>query len=105
MKYLAVDIGTSFFGNNSSPLAQLTSVGDLVSLILKISFVIAGVLILFFMVVAGFQMVAGAGTNNPESAKKGKEAASAAVIGFVIVFVAYWIVRIIEIISGLTLIS
>lgn len=96
-----VDIGKNF--NSLFGVSQ--NLGSLVSLILKISFVLAGILILFFMVVAGFQIVAGAGSNNPESAKKGQQAASAAAIGFVIVFVAYWIVRIIELISGLKLIS
>ncbi len=101
MNYLAVDIGGVF----GSPFGVTNTIGDLVSLILKVSFTIAGLLVLFFIVFAGFQMVAGAGGGNPESAKKGKEAATAAVLGFVIIFVAYWIVRIIEIITGLKLIS
>ncbi len=72
----------------------------MVSLILRVSFVIAGILILFFMLMAGFQIISSAGSSNPEGAKKGKAAAEAAVVGFVIVFVAYWIIRIIEIITG-----
>src|SRR5258708_2447288 len=91
-----VNIGT-YFG---SPFGTINTVGDLVSLILRAGFAIAGVLIIFFLVYAGFQMIVGAGQNNPEAAKKGKEAATAAVTGFIIVFVAYWIIRIIELITG-----
>ncbi len=102
MKYLAqVDIGKQFnspFGGDLNTPGN--SLGDLVSLLLKISFVLAGVLILFFIIFAGFQIIVGAGQNNPEAAKKGREAATAALIGFVIIFTAYWIIRIIEVIIG-----
>jgi hypothetical protein len=91
-----VDIGKVF----NSPFSTGKNLSDLVSLILNGSFVIAGVLILFFLVIAGFQIISGAGQNNPESVKKGQQAASAAILGFVIVFVAYWIIRVIEIITG-----
>lgn len=108
MNYLAqVDIGKTFFGSQGGahPLQELSGVGLLVSKFLQIAFVLAGVLILFFMVFAGFQIIIGAGQNNPEAAKKGREAATAAVIGFVIIFVAYWIIRIIEAITGIPFIT
>ncbi len=109
MNYLAqaptgVPIGTTF-GSPFTAEAGGKNLGDLVSLGLQISFVLAGLLVLFFIVFAGFQIVAGAGQNNPEAAKKGKEAATAAVLGFVIIFVAYWIIRIIEVISGYNFIT
>ncbi|SRR5258706_10907124 len=103
MKFLAqvpVDIGAKF----GSPFGTTSTVGNLVSLILKIAFTVSGVLILFFILFAGFKMVAGAGGNDPKAAEQGKQAASAAVLGFVIVFVAYWIVKLIGLITGLTLI-
>ena len=101
VKELAINIGGSF----GSPFGTQKTVGDLVSLILKTSFVIAGVLILFFLIFAGFQIIAGAGSGNPEAAKKGQQAATAAAIGFVVVFVAYWIIRFIEVITGLSFIT
>lgn len=107
---LAVDIEQVFGGNGTSSFLTGGSnggktLGDLISLILKFSFVIAGVLILVMFLIAGFQIVMGAGQNNPDSAKKGKQAATTAAIGFVIVFVAYWIVRLIEIITKVNFIT
>jgi len=97
MKLLAqVPIGADF----GSPFGMSRTLGDLVSLVVRIGFVVSGILILFFMVYAGFSMIQGAGSNNPEAAKKGQQAASAAALGFAIVFVAYWIVRIIEVVAG-----
>lgn len=101
MKLLAIDIGSTF----GSPFGRSATLGDLVSLIVRIGFVVAGLLVLFFILFAGFNIIAGAGSNNPESAKKGQQAASAAVLGFVVVFAAYWIVRLIEVISGVKIIS
>lgn len=103
MKLLAqgVDIGGQF----GSPFGTTHTLGDLVSLIVKISFVISGVLILFLIIFAGFSVIAGAGNNNPEASKRGQQAATAAAAGFAIIFVAYWVVRIIEIITKVNIIS
>lgn len=91
-----VDITERF----NSPFGKTSSLGDLISIFLKVSFVIAGVFVLVLFLVAGFSIIASAGTNNPEAAEKGKNAATAAVIGFFVIFAAYWIVRIIEVVSG-----
>ncbi|HWA52312.1 MAG TPA: hypothetical protein VG895_04615 [Patescibacteria group bacterium] len=103
MKLIAqgVDIGSQF----NSPYGETATLGNLVSLIVKIGFVVSGVLILFFLVFAGFSIIQGAGSNNPDAAKRGQQAASAAVIGFVVVFAAYWIVRLIEVIIKVPIIS
>ena len=50
-------------------------------------------------------MIAGAGKSDPQSVEKGKKAATSALIGFVVVFSAYWIVKLIETITGLNLIG
>ncbi len=107
MKLLAkVDIGGVFgspFGGTATTTGS--TLGDLVSLVVRIGFVVSGVLILFFIIFAGFQIDVGAGQNNPDSAKKGQQAASAAAIGFAVVFAAYWIVRLIEVIIKVNIIS
>ena len=47
----------------------------------------------------------GAGEDNPEKAKKGKQAITAALIGFMIIFCSYWIIKIIEIITGVSILN
>jgi len=90
-----IPIGSTF----NSPFGQTKTIGDLVSTLIRGGMVVSGVIILFFLVFGGISIIAGAGSNNPEQAAKGKQAVTAAAIGFVIVFVAYWIVRIIELIT------
>lgn len=91
-----VDIGDIF----KSPFGQPKTIGDFVGLILNSAFVLAGIFVLILFLVGGFSLIQGAGNGNPEAAEKGKKAITSAVTGFIIIFAAYWIIRIIEKISG-----
>ena len=100
-RLVQVPIGTEF----GSPFGTGKTLGDLVSLVLTSSLTIAGVIVLFLFIFAGFSIIVGAGRDNPEQAAKGKQAATAAVIGFVVIFAAYWIIQLIEAITGQTFIT
>lgn len=103
-KLAQINLGDKFFGGDS-PLAEQEGIGTLVSNITQAAIVIAGVILLFLLVGGGVAMVIGAGNNNPETAAKGKQAATSALIGFIIVFAAYWIVKLIEMITGITILG
>lgn len=70
---------------------------DLVNLIVPNLFVVSGVILFMFILYAGFLFIQGS--------TKGKEQAgtimSTALVGFLIMFVAYWIVQIVEIVIGM----
>lgn len=100
-KLAQVDIGTSFgsrWGMAVGGSSLLLS--DLITLMIRLSFMASGVIVLFLFGVSGFYIIMGAGQENPEDAAKGKKAATAAGTGFAIIFVAYWIIRLIEVIAG-----
>lgn len=91
-----------------SPFGKTTggnNIGDLVSLLLKISFSIAGIVVLILFIIAGFSIISSAGKSDPEKSKKGQQTITSAVIGFVLIFVAYWIVRLLEVIIGIPFIT
>jgi len=103
---LTINISDKFFGNGSSnPLTQLEDVGSLVSIIVNAAFVLAGIILLFFLIFGGISIIAGAGKDNPEQAAKGKQAITSAVLGFVVVFASYWIVQLIELVTGITILN
>lgn len=105
MNYLAeVDIENTFLGEKGF-LRDLTDVGKLVSIIVSNAMVIAGIILLFFMVFGGISMIAGAGSQNPEQVGKGRQAITSALIGFIIVFAAYWIVQLIEVLTGIKILG
>lgn len=93
-----------FFGT-STGADELTDVNALVSRTIVLALSVAGIIFLFLLVFGGIGIIASAGSNNPEGVEKGKKAVTSAFIGFIVVFAAYWIVRLIELITGLTLIS
>lgn len=101
MNKLAVNIGANF----SSPFGQTKTLGDLITLATNTALIIAGLVVLFLMVFGGLSMIIGAGNNDPQSAARGKQAATYAVIGFVVIFVAYWVIQFIEAITGLNFIT
>lgn len=86
-------------GNNRTAISEIDSYktpAGLVNLLVSNLFVIAGILIFISFIVAGFKFVVG-GKNGIEDAKK---IATAASVGFIIMFSAYWIVAIVEQITG-----
>ena len=105
MEKIAVDIGVDIGSEFGSPFGQDYGFADLVSIILSNTMVVAGIILLFLLIFGGISMIMGAGQDNPEAAAKGKQAATSAVIGFIIIFAAYWIIQIIETITGLNILK
>lgn len=104
MKLLsAVDIGKEF----GSPfgVAGGKTPSDLISFVITLSLVVAGLIVLVMFIMAGISLIASAGQSNPENAEKAKKTATSAAIGFVIVFCAYWIIKLLEVIIGIPFIT
>lgn len=76
---------------------------DLVSVVLRNSIVIAGVILLFLLIFGGISIMASAGSSNKEGTARGKKAVTSALIGFLIIFVAYWIIQLLGFLTGLNL--
>lgn len=96
-----VNIGQQF----NSPIGNTVGLGGLVSIILSNALVIAGIILIFLLVFGGISIIAAAGRDNPEGAAKGKQAVTAALVGFIIIFAAYWIIQIVEIITGVKILK
>lgn len=75
----------------------------LISAILPNIFVIAGLLLLFYAVFGGLKIIMGSGDS--KGTEQGKEAITRAVIGFLIIFASYWIVQIIEVLTGISILG
>ncbi len=79
--------------------------GSIIANLISVAFVASGVIILFMFVFAGIGMIKSAGANKPEDMAKAKKALTSALIGFVVVFTSYWIIQLIETITGSTFIT
>ena len=84
-----------------TPISKWTNIGDIVSDLLVYIFPIAGILVFIYLLSGGFSLIFALG--NPEKIKKAQGQITNAIIGFLIIFAAYWIVQILEIILGVQL--
>ena len=106
MNYLSqVNIGDKFVGASSTNLKEISGVSVYVSNIITAAISISGIILLFLLIGGGIGMITSAGKSDPKAVESGKKAATSALIGFIVVFSAYWIVKLIETITGLSLIS
>lgn len=79
------------------------TIGTLISNVLPYVFGILGFILLFMLIFGGFQLLTSAG--NPETVKAGQAKIVNALIGFVIVMAAYWIIQILQVVFGLTILG
>lgn len=85
--------------------AKYESVSPLISSLLKYSLMIAGIILLGLILFGGFNMIASAGSGDSKKAEQSKKTITSAVIGFLVVFCAYFIIQIIENITGLNILN
>jgi len=78
---------------------ELSSLGAILHSLVPYIFAIAGLILLFMIVSSGYSLLTSAG--NPEAIAKGKSRLTAALVGFLIVFCAYWILQLIEVFLGI----
>lgn len=72
---------------------------DIISAILPYILVISGIVLFVFLIMGGFELLTSAG--NPETTKKAQGKITSAIIGFLLVFLAYWLAQILEVIFGI----
>jgi len=71
-------------------------------LLVKNIYVLVSVILFIMIVVGGVGMIANAG--NAEKQKQSSQTITSAVVGFVIMLAAYWMIKIIELITGVQII-
>jgi hypothetical protein len=84
---------------------NLTTFADLVNVIIKNAFMLAGLMAFIILVFGGFSVIMGAGSGDTKQMEKGKNAITGAVIGILVVVVSVWIIQILETITGQAILS
>lgn len=92
----------AIFGPGStSPFATTTtSLGIIVSELLKYLFPFTGLLLFIYLLIGGFSYLTSGG--EPKAMEQAQSKITNAIVGFVIVFVAYWVVQIFEFMFGIS---
>jgi len=74
-------------------------IGDIINALVPYIFALAGLALMMILIWGGFEMMTSAG--DPKKMESAKSKLTNAVIGFIIIFVAYWLVQILEQIFGI----
>ncbi|NOY14776.1 MAG: hypothetical protein GXP43_01005 [bacterium] len=85
-------------GGRTSPFTDLAS---LVNHLYKAMLVFGGVLVFFLVLIGGFTYIIGAGQERSDEVEKGKKAITWSVVGFLLLFSSYWLIKILGIITGI----
>jgi|SRR3989344_3877422 len=97
MKLAQINFGA--LENKATPNLGGTTFGSIITTLLTYILPLAGMVLLLYLLFAGFQYLTSAG--DPKKVEQAKERLTSALVGFVIVFAAYWIVQIVGTVLGL----
>lgn len=103
--WAAVNIGDQYKfqgpptgGLGVAGITELNSAGALIAKWLPNVYIAAGIILFFLVLMGGFTMIMSAG--NQEKLQQGRKTLTSAVAGFVILFASYWIIQIIQVVTG-----
>lgn len=98
MKVFAVSIEEVY-----EPAQKFGTLGSFVSTLLPNLYLLAGIIFLFLMIFGGLSLIANAGSGDSQKTASGKNAVTAALLGFLIIFASYWIIQLVEVLTGVTI--
>lgn len=101
----SVDIGKETPLKSGVALETYENTSQIINPLLKNSLVIAGIIFIALIIAGGIGMMASAGKNDPKKAEASQKTITSAIIGFVVVFCAYFIIQIIEVFTGVDITS
>jgi len=96
-----VDIGKLPLTPGTDIGAKYTDFGTLVTLILRNGLTLAGIILLVLIITGGIMFIAAAGSDDQKKLAAASTTMTSALIGFLVIFLSYFIIQIIEVITGL----
>jgi len=101
----AVNIGDLPTGNGGTLGGTYGSISPLISALLKNSLAIASIILLCLLIFGGIGFIMSAGSGDSKKSDQSKKTITSALIGFAVVFSAYFIIQIISFITGVDILK
>lgn len=97
-----LDLGQATKVDGARGIEELyPDLGSLINVIVPNLFLLAGVIFLFLLILGGFSIIS---SGSSKGVEEGQKKITTAIIGFLIMFSAFWIVQIVELITGIEII-
>jgi len=104
MKKIALTLpGGEVINNPKDFNPKFTDLGSIITQLLPYILVLAGLILFILLIIGGFGLLTSGGS--PDKVKSAQGKITSAVIGFVIIFISYWLVRILEIVLGISILG
>ena len=92
-----VDLGECLKLSDSTPVREVyTNPAFLVNLVVRNLFIVAGIILVIMFFMAGYKFI----LKGKEGVQEAQQLATNALVGFIVMFAAYWIVQIIALSTG-----
>lgn len=93
-----VSIGSAWPLSGGDGKGGFGTLSDIITKLLPKALLLGGIIMFIIAVLAGFALIAG--TGDKQATEKGKSVLTYAVIGFIFMFGAYWVLQIINYVTG-----
>lgn len=100
-----VDIGQKYLFGGQGVENVFPTVGSLFSVLLFNVYTIISIILVFILIFGGITLIIGTKEGNKGTTSKGKAAITAAITGFFIVIFSYFIIQLIETITGTNILN
>lgn len=100
-----VDIGRKYLLGDRAIEDVFPTVGSLFSVLLFNVYTIISIILVFVLIFGGITLITGNKEGNKDTTAKGKAAITAAIAGFFIVVFSYFIIQLIETITGIKILN
>ena len=97
--YLAQELSISGVPIQGPLPKELDSIGAIITMLTKVLYPLAGVILFFILVWGGFSMLTSRG--DPEKVKGAKAKITSGLIGFVLLILSYFMVKVLAFVYGL----
>lgn len=85
------------------PAQHFDTIGSLVSVVVQNAFVFAGVIAFVLLILGGFGFIVGAGAGDTKQLEQGRKTLTGAAIGLLVIVGSFWIMKILETLTGVPL--
>lgn len=102
-EFIEYDKLNQSLGFGGGTIKSTKTLGDIVGGLLPYVLTISGLILFGMLVFGGFTMLSGAA--DKESQEKGKKMITSALTGFVIIFAAFWLAQILQVIFKINIVS
>lgn len=102
---LAFNIGNEFSLRDRTINQVFNTPGSLFSVILANVYIIAGIILFVLLLFGGVSLIIGAGSHESGKMQNGQKAITAALAGFAVIFLSYFIIQFIQTITGVQILN